>query len=190
MFVCIFSFANFETTLSLLIKGSKHTEQRLFDFSWAQVCLTFAYIGLTLSIVQGGIVRRLAGRFREGPLAATGALIQLIGFGLTVLSVARVSVELLFVALTAVVTGFAFMQPNLQSLLSRRTDPAKQGLVLGVGQSVSSMARILGAGISIPLLRRGAQVPYLTAAVLMTVGLVLVLIAARAGSDWKRESSD
>jgi DHA1 family tetracycline resistance protein-like MFS transporter len=92
---------------------------------------------------------------------------------------------LLFVALTCVVTGFAFMQPNLQSLLSRRSDPAKQGLVLGVGQSVSSMARILGAGISIPLLKRGAQVPYVTAAVLMGVGLILVLIASRSGTDWK-----
>jgi hypothetical protein len=187
IFVCIFSFANFETTLALLIKGSRHAAQPLFDFSWGEVCLTFAYIGLTLSIVQGGIVRRLAGRFREGSLAATGALIQLAGFGLTVLAVDRGSVELLFVALTCVVTGFSFMQPNLQSLLSRRSDPAKQGLVLGVGQSVSSMARIFGAGISIPLLKKGAQVPYVTAAALMGVGLVLVLFASRSGKDWQDE---
>ena len=187
MFVCIFSFANFETTLSLLIKGSRHAEKTLFEFSWGGVCLTFAFIGLTLSIVQGGIVRRLAGRFHEGYLAATGALIECAGFGLTVLAVEYVSVSLLFAALTAVVTGFAFMQPNLQSLLSRRSDPDKQGLVLGLGQSVSSLARILGAVISIPLFRRGAQVPYITAAILMAAGLILVLIASRSGKDWKKE---
>ena len=43
IFVCLFSFANFETTLSLLIKASDETAP--FTFSWGQVCLTYAFIG-------------------------------------------------------------------------------------------------------------------------------------------------
>lgn len=184
LFVCIFSFANFETTLSLLIKGSRQGPPPVFGFDWREVCLTFTFIGLMLSIVQGGIVRRLAGRLSEGVMAAGGSLLEMIGFVLTVLAIQRVSVPLLFIALGIVVAGFAFMQPNLQSLLSRRSDPAKQGLVLGVGQSVSSLARILGAGIGIPLLKLGLHVPYYTAAVLMGLGMILILTAARRGHDY------
>jgi MFS family permease len=183
-FVCVFSFAMFETTLSLLIKGSKQFERPLFDFSWKQVCLTYAFIGLTLTIVQGGIVRRLAGKVAEGALAASGSVMQVLGFVLTVAAVGQLSVSVLFAALVAIVTGFGFMQPNLQSLLSRRSDPARQGLVLGLGQSVSAMARIAGAGIGIPLLGLGTAVPYSVAAALMGLGLVLVWWAARSGQDF------
>jgi hypothetical protein len=184
-FLCIFSFAQFETTLSLLIKGSRHAEQASFAFSWGQVCLTYAFIGLVLSLVQGGVVRRLAGKLSEGVLAATGALIQVAGFMLTIFAAQHLSTVWLFLALTTVVTGFAFMQPNLQSLLSRRSDQSLQGLILGIGQSVSSLARIAGAGIGIPLLRLGTNVPYLNGAVLMMLGLILVLFAARTGRDYR-----
>jgi MFS family permease len=185
IFVCIFSFANFETTLSLLVKGSRYSPQAPFQFSWGQVCLTYAFIGFMLALVQGGIVRRLAGRFSEGLLAAVGAGAQIGGFGLTLFAIHQASVGLLFLALGIVVAGFAFMQPNLQSLLSRRSDPSQQGLILGVGQSVSSLARIFGAGIGIPLLRQGLSVPYLAASVLMTCGMLLVVTAARMGRDFE-----
>jgi MFS transporter, DHA1 family, tetracycline resistance protein len=186
MFVCIFSFANFETTLSLLVKGSsRHTSQPLFAFSWSGVCLTYAFIGLVLAIVQGGFVRQLAGRVSEGLMATTGAGIQICGFALTLLAIDRMSVTILFVALATVVSGFAFMQPNLHALLSRRSNPADQGMILGVGQSVGSLARIFGAGIGIPLLRLGISVPYLVAVVMMVAGLLLVIAAVRTGRDFQ-----
>ncbi|MGE0757934.1 MAG: MFS transporter [Pirellulaceae bacterium] len=188
-FVCVYSFAMFETTLSLLIKGSEHDATNPFAFSWEQVCLTYAYIGLVLSVVQGGVVRRLAGRFPEGTLAGLGAAIQVAAFGLTTLAVQQTSVGMLFVSLTAVVTGFAFMQPNLQSLLSRRSNPAQQGLILGVGQSISSLARIAGAAMGIPLLFLGQRVPYVVALGLMVVGLLLVWTADRMGRDYPSSAS-
>jgi DHA1 family tetracycline resistance protein-like MFS transporter len=187
MFVCLFSLANLENTLSLLIKGSKHAMQPLFDFTWGQVCLTYAFIGLTLSVIQGGLVRRLADRVSEGVMAAIGALLEITGFALMILAVKMVSIPMLFVALFAVVSGFAFIQPNLQSLLSRRADPKQQGLILGVGQSVSSLARIVGAYLGIPLLIRGPNVPYMTSAGLMTMGLVVIILAARSGKDFEHK---
>ncbi|MDP6446358.1 MAG: MFS transporter, partial [Pirellulaceae bacterium] len=62
IFICIFSFANFETTLSMLIKGGEAAPDSPFQFEWRSICLTYAFIGVTLSLVQGGIVRRLSGR--------------------------------------------------------------------------------------------------------------------------------
>lgn len=184
IFVCIFSFANFETTLSLLIKGSEDVPDSPFQFSFGQVCLTYAYIGFTLAVVQGGVVRRLAGRVSEGRLAAVGAAIEVLGFAVVAAAVARASSGLLMAGLAVVVAGFSFMQPSLNSLLSRRSDPARQGVVLGVGQSVNSLARILGSGLGIPLLKVQLGLPYLVAVGLMAVGLALVILAARRGRDY------
>jgi predicted MFS family arabinose efflux permease len=188
IFVCIFSFANFETTLSLLIYGGDRLPDSPFEFSRRTVCLTFAYIGLTLALVQGGVVRRLAGRIDEGKLAAAGALALAIGFGLTIAATTLGSIVLLFVALTVIVSGFSFMQPNLNALLSRRSDPERQGLVLGVGQSVSALARIVGSAFSIPLLKYQLSAPYWLAAALMLVGMFVVTLASRRGRDFDAES--
>ena len=80
------------------------------------------------------------------------------------------------------------LQPNLNSLLSRRSDPKKQGAVMGVGQSVSSMARILGAGLGLPLLHLRLDVPYCVSAGLMALGLILIVAAARRGADFVPDS--
>ena len=168
-----------------MIKGGAGIEDDPFEFSWRSVCLTYAFIGFMLALVQGGIVRRLAGRFPEGPLAAFGAATEIVGFGLVVFATMCGSTAWLFVALGVIVVGFSFMQPNLNSLLSRRSDPARQGLVLGVGQSVSSLARILGSGLGIPLLKLQWYAPYGMAAVLMALGVVVVTVAARGGGDFE-----
>jgi len=183
LFVCMFSFAGFETTLSLLV-GERGTSQSPFRFSWGQVCLTYAYIGFTLALIQGGVVRRLAGRISEGWLAGAGALLQILGFGIMTFAIHTSSVPWLLAALATVVAGFSFMQPNLHALISRRSDPAQQGMVLGVAQSVNSLARILGAGLGIPMLRLKIVTPYGVAALLMALGLTLIIVAARTGRDY------
>jgi len=186
IFICLTAFANFETTLSMLIKGREGVDSP-FQFSWGQVCLTYAYIGITLAIVQGGIVRRIAGRVSEGVLASSGAAIKIIGFGLIVLATRNQSAPLLMGALAVVVAGFSFMQPSLTSLLSRRSDPNKQGSILGLGQSVNSLARIVGSLVGIPLLKSHNMLPFAFAAVVMAVALVAVAFAARSGQDYSEQ---
>ena len=189
IFVCVFSFANFETTLSMLIKGGEKLPDSPFQFDWGRICLNYAYIFLTLALVLGGLVRRLGGNVSEGALAATGALIELVGFALIAWATTAGSVSVLFFALSVIVIGFAFMQPNLNALLSRRSDPAQQGMILGVGQSVNSLARIFGAGLGIPMLQYHLTLPHYVAAGLMTLGLLLVVIAARTGRDYGTAAS-
>ena len=188
IFVCVFAFANFETTLSMLIRGARAADSP-FKFSWGQVCLTFAYIGFTLALVQGGLVRRLAGRINEAALAAAGAVAEVVGFGLIVAAIATESSGLLLGSLAVVVGGFAFMTPSLNSLLSRRTDPAKQGGILGVGQSVNAMARILGSLVGIPLLKIQNTLPFYLAAAMMAAAVLLVMLAARAGKDFPAKAA-
>lgn len=189
IFVCIFSFANFETTLSMLIKGSTEAENSPFRFTWGQVCLTYAYIGLTMTVVQGVLVRRLAGRVPEGRLASVGALLQVVGFVVVIVATGRASAPLLMAALGVITAGAGLMQPNLNSLLSRRSDPEKQGAIMGVGQSVNSLARILGAGLGIPMLKIAMTLPYYVCMGLMSLGLLLVLVAARVGRDYRQRDA-
>lgn len=184
IFVCVFSFANFETTLSLLLKGTEDVGDTPFRFGWNEMFLTFAFIGFVLALIQGGIVRPLSKRIPEVHMATAGALLEVVGFSLVTVAVSRASTPLLFLTLLFVVTGFACMQPSLNSLLSRRTSPERQGAVLGVGQSVNALARIVGSGLGIPLLKADLTAPYWTAAALMLVGAVLVLVAVRTGKDY------
>jgi predicted MFS family arabinose efflux permease len=83
-----------------------------------------------------------------------------------------------------VVVGFAMMMPSHNSLISRRSDPAKQGGILGVAQSISSLARIVGPMIGVPLVERHSTFPYWTAAGMMSLGLLMVVVAARSGRDY------
>ena len=76
------------------------------------------------------------------------------------------------------------MQPSLNALLSRRSDPGKQGMILGVGQSTSAMARILGSGLGLPLLGVSLTLPYYLAIGMMFFGVLMVLLAGRKGKDF------
>lgn len=178
VFICIFSFAAYETTLSMLARSSP------FEFTFREICLTYAYIGLLLALIQGGIVRRLAGRISEARLSLGGAVFEIAGYGLMVVAVRQQSIGLIVAAAALVVAGFSMLHPSLNSLLSRRSDPQQQGAILGVGQSVNALARILGSGLGIPLLRYRLDLPYYLAAAMMAAGLVLLVAAARRGQDF------
>ncbi len=188
-FICIFSFANFETTLSMLIKGSASFENAPFDFTFRQVCLTFAAIGFMVAVVQGGIVRRVAKVVSEQKLAVTGALIEVLGFGLIAVAVRIESVGWLFASLAVIVAGYSCLQPSLYSLLSRWSDPAQQGKALGVGQSVSALARIFGSALGIPMLKAFLYLPYAIGSILMLAVAILVAIACRTGRDFDATES-
>ena len=152
--------------------------------------LTFAFIGFVLAIVQGGLVRPLAGRVSEVVLASFGATLEIGSFIWITSILARDNPSMIEVygMLALCTTGFAFITPNLNSLLSRRTDPAKQGSVLGLGQSVNSLARILGSAAGIPLLMWHVSLPYYVAAGLMTIGLVMIIVAGTRGKDFISEA--
>jgi MFS family permease len=190
IFVCVFSFANFESTLSLMISASGGG----YAFDFREVCLTFAYIGLVLTLVQGGIVRRLSGRLPESTMASAGTVAEICGFGLLAWAATHASLGLLLTGLAVLVSGFAFITPSLNSLLSRRSDPEKQGGILGIGQSVASLARIVGPMAGVPLIEShalaetfgvpAAVLPLGLGAVLMALGLVLVVFASAGGRDY------
>jgi MFS family permease len=199
-FVAGFSFATFESTLSLEIKrlcemvdmgrggvtgiqgiirwvqGLGYTSAD--DVHLAVVLITYTYLGLVLTLAQGFLVRRIAGRVSDGKLAVCGAIVATAGYGLLALAVRNGDYRLLAIAMAIVTVGFAFIPPALQSLISRRTSTDQQGHVLGVGQSVSSLARILGPVFGIRLFAHSPPLPFWSVTVLMCVGIFFTMAAA------------
>jgi MFS transporter, DHA1 family, tetracycline resistance protein len=180
-FASVVSFAAFETTLSLLLN-----DQALpFRFTFGQVLLFYAFIGLTLSLAQGFLVRRLAPKVGEVAMTLAGGVTTMLGFLLLVVAIWVGRLPLLMVASAIEVTGFALMTPSLQSLISRRSDPAKQGGILGVSQSTSSLARVLGPLIAIPLfIYQSPGAPYWAAVVIMAISTAIFVLFARRGKDY------
>lgn len=179
-FASLVSFGAFETTLSLLLNDP----QMPFRFAFHQVLLYYAFIGATLTFAQGVLVRRLAPRVGEIAMALAGGVTTIVGFTLLIAASHAGVLWLLMVASAVEVTGFAFMTPSLQSLISRRSDPAKQGGILGVSQSTSSLARVVGPLIAVPLFFQSPPLPYWSAIVLMALAMVIFALFARRGRDF------
>ena len=178
-FVCVFAFVKFETTLSMLIHGGSNGAATPFQFSWAQICFTFAFIGFTLAIIQGAIIRPVSKHVSEQGLAVSGTVIELFGFAAVVFAVLQSSIPLLFFSLVVVVAGFACLQPSLNALISRWTSPEKQGAVMGLAQSLNAMARILRSAIGIPLLKLNSKLPYVSSGLLMLLVGGFIIVASR-----------
>ncbi|MGL4550637.1 MAG: MFS transporter [Gemmataceae bacterium] len=152
-FLATLGFASFEVTLAQLNKDALGLNEKYN-------LLVFAYVGFVLMLTQGGLYRWMAKTVTE----PTFILLGIVCMGLGVLALGgvtyaatemRVGFETLFgvqlASLTLAVVGFAFLTPSAQALISRRTDAARQGEVLGVNQSISAMARILGPVIGLSL---------------------------------------
>jgi MFS family permease len=176
-FLTTLGFGAFESTLALLL-------QDVIRLAEDDSFLVFAYVGLILLLTQGLLYRKLANRLSETTFMALGILFM--GCGL--LSLAAVNLlaaeglsweallTLLLVSLAVAVVGFAFLTPSAQALISRRTSADKQGEILGVNQSASAMARILGpiCGLSLYKLSETHLLPYLFGAGLLLLMLPLL----------------
>ncbi len=167
VFITTFGFAQFESTLSLLTREFGYSQQWNF--------LLYAYVGFVLSMGQGMLVRRFLPRIGEYRMALTGVALMTTGFVLIGLTGARILPAFsLWMILPIVVIGFSAVTPSLQSLLSQAASSDEQGSVLGTGQSLSSLARILGPGLGIPLLGVSTSMPYFLGAGLILAGGALI----------------
>ena len=165
-FVFIAAFAAMEFTLTFLAKDR-------FGYSAAQNGFLFLFIGIIISLVQGGLVRRLAPKYGEKKLVIVGTLIVLPGLVLVGVCVQQVT---LYLGLFLLAFGSSLATPSLHSMVSLYSPENRQGETLGVFRSLGSLARaiapILGAMV---YWKYGSQWPYFGSALLMTVPVLLAI---------------
>jgi MFS family permease len=163
-FISTFAFSNMEATLVLLT-------ERYFGFTVAQNSWMFLYIGLIMVFVQGGLIGRLSKKFGEAPMVSIGT--ALIAIGLLLTPVTR-SLGVLAAGLALLAVGSGINTPANQSILSKLADPAKVGGVMGVGQSISTLGRILGPLAGGYLFDKfGPESPYVLGAAAMGLAFLL-----------------
>jgi len=109
----------------------------------------FAYVGLIAVVIQGGLIGRLVKRFGELPLVIFGALCFAISlFAVPFVGPAAGGLAALLVGGGVFSMGNSLATPALTSLASKTAGAEQQGVVLGVTQSVASLARAVGPSLA------------------------------------------
>jgi len=168
-FLTITCFALMESTLGLLGKQVHHLD-------YAQVGLLFTWLGFWSAVVQGTVVRRYMNRVGETRFVILGTI--MLAGGMIGFSVAPTLAWLIVLSPLAVF-GFATITPSLNSLLSRRSGRDVQGGVMGVNQSLQSLARIVGPMVGLTLFGVSVPLPFHVGAGIMLACFALAVVLAR-----------
>jgi multidrug resistance protein len=174
-FLIVAAFSGYESTFALFA-------ERTYGFTAASIGYIFAFVGVILVIVQGALVGRVVKRVGEHHVVP--ASLALVAAGLLMIP-ATTSVAALLVASGVMAVGMGFNSPSLMSLVSRYSAAEDQGGVMGLTQSLNSLARIVGpmwGGFAFDHL--GIGMPYITSAAVMGLAALLAVHAL-----WRAQTS-
>jgi MFS family permease len=137
----LLEFFAFILSFSMLIGGSALFMERRLGFTAEQTGYMFGFSGVVGAVIQGGLLGRLVKRMGEERLALYGFLLMTVGFALlgTVYNVPYLA---FLVGVGAI--GSSIVRPSLTTLLTHSVGAHEQGAILGVSQSLSSVAAIIG----------------------------------------------
>jgi DHA1 family tetracycline resistance protein-like MFS transporter len=114
-------------------------------FGAKQVGYVFAYVGFLGVILQGGLIGRLVKWLGEPRLVKSGFLCTAIGYG-ALGFIYRIPDLLGISAVASYGTGV--LRPAVTSLITQKASKQEQGVVLGLTQSLTSIAQILSPLLS------------------------------------------
>ncbi|MES1254975.1 MAG: MFS transporter, partial [Acidobacteriota bacterium] len=139
-----FQFFLSQFAISTFFSGFALFAERRFThgglaFGTREVGYTFAYLGL-VGIVFQGALGPLVKRAGESRLVQSGFGLAACSFALLVRAQGLVGVA---TAMTLFAVGTAVLRPNLTGLISQRTARHQQGVMLGLMQSLQSLAQIV-----------------------------------------------
>ena len=136
-FISTFSIANIYATFQLYAESKAG-----FELDIEQISYLFAYLGIIGALTQGVLLRPLVKWFDERKVYIAGNFIMAIGLGTIPLS--HHSIPLLMVSCLLMGFGNGLNIPIGLSLISKFTERHEQGGILGLNQSLASLARFMG----------------------------------------------
>ena len=165
-----FAFAMFTAGFPLF------AERRLVwhgvPFGPKQVGYTWAYAGFLGICLQGPALGKLVKRFGERALNRVGFAAYAGGYATLAFCF---SIPVLILSTTIAAVG-SLVRPTLTSMITQATPREEQGVVLGLTQSLTSIAQISGPPLAGFLIGRGMLSGWgLTAAGVATIGLLLAV---------------
>jgi DHA1 family tetracycline resistance protein-like MFS transporter len=126
-------------------------------FTPREIVFVMVYVGVLGTLLQGGAIGRLVARFGEGKVIVWGFASLVAGYFTLGFSH---DLELLGVAMTASAFGTAVLRPSLTSLVTQHAGRDEQGVVLGLTQSLSSVAAISAPALAGLFIQQGWLGPW------------------------------
>ncbi|HEY6101243.1 MAG TPA: MFS transporter, partial [Anaeromyxobacter sp.] len=123
--LAILAFSGMEATFALLAAHRYGLDQR-------HVSYVFAFIGVVVTVVQGGLIGRLSRRFGERRLLVAGLALQAVSFAALPFVGTLGGLLAILVPLSL---GNGLTSPSLAALLSRMAHKDDQGGTMGIGES-------------------------------------------------------
>lgn len=147
-----------------------------FGYTDKQIGFIFTFIGISTAVVQGGLIGVFNKWFGERKLLLWGNIL----LGISVVGIPFVPkdlfipLELILLFSLAVANGF--VGPSALSIVSQIAPKNEQGVVMGIYQSVGSLARAFGPLVGASLYGLDYRAPYLIALVIYIINALLVLV--------------
>lgn len=185
----LFTFAFSTFTAGFALFAERRFTWHGVPFGPKEVGYVFMYSGFLGIIVQGAMRQgALVKRIGEVRLVTLGFFTAAVGYALLGFSF---GVGLLLVAAGFSSFGTGVLRPALTSLITQQVSRNEQGVVLGLNQSLLSVAQIVGPAIAGALIDGGHLTVWaLWAALIMAVALLLNFRAREARQDAQAALAD
>jgi len=146
----LWQFFAFTFAFSTFFSGFALYAERRFTyndipFGTQEVAYVFAFSGLIGVLIQGGGMGRLVKMFGENRLVKMGFGTMALGF---ILLAGVRGIPYLLLAVALLTFGSAVLRPSLTALITTRTPRHRQGMIIGLMQSLMSIAQIVAPAIA------------------------------------------
>ena len=169
-----FCFANFTSGIALF--DERRFTWKGHHFGAREIAFHFAFIGFLGIVLQALLVGRLVKRWGEPSVVRAGFVSLVIGY----LALSLIHSTSLLVGVTVLtVFGHGVLRPALTSLITQNAAKHETGVVLGISQSIASLAQIAAPLVAGLLISRGHLFHWSYVASFVAL---FGIIAARAGS--------
>ncbi len=178
-FIFVAAFSMMQITASLM--WEEH-----YDLTEAEIGYVFAFVGVSVALIQGTLIGRLTRVFGEQKLFIAGHFFMFAGLLSMPFVPVNWFVPVELLSLLAIAFGSAFFTPTLSSLLAETAGKHEQGKIMGLLQSVGSLSRVVGPFLGGALYGYYYYVPYITAALLMLLTATIAVYIVRNKLQTKR----
>ena len=171
-FIYIAAFSMMQINASVLWKEK-------YDLNPVAIGNIFGVIGIFSAVVQGGLIGVFQKKLGLRKMLIWGAPIAGIGLSLIPLPSKEWFYAVQFFAIFCLALANGLLMPAINSLVSLNAPANAQGQMLGIMQSLGSLARAVGPLLSGLLYAQFYMLPYLAGGILMMVNFGLALILAK-----------
>lgn len=185
--IVITGFALMEQIMGLYIERVWLSGQVASPETMKEAAALTAYflvaVGITATIVQGGLIGRLVKAFGERALCLFGAGLLVFAMLTTPYLVGTRSMSLLIVCAALYAVGMGLFNPSMSSLLSKSVAGADQGGILGLNQSMASLGRFVGPAVAGVLFQKAINLPFYIAAGFIALSLIMIYMISDKDTD-------